>query len=84
MPEFTPTFYLPAQAWSYELNTHISLNSRLLQHHVRIVIGKQWLLNQNVAKGYLASGMLRERLNRTQVGHRARSSTKRKRVLSLQ
>jgi surface carbohydrate biosynthesis protein len=68
MPELTPTVYLPIETLSRELDARLLLTSRLLQHNVPVVIGQQWLLNQNLAEGYPPGNVLLKGLNRIQAG----------------
>jgi surface carbohydrate biosynthesis protein len=68
MPEPTPTVYLPIETLSRELDGRLLLASRLLRHHVPVVIGQQWLMYQNLAGGYPPGSVLLKGLNRIQAG----------------
>lgn len=64
----TSTVYLPIETLSRELDGRLLLASRLLRHHVPVVIGQQWLLHQNLVGGYPPGSVLLKGLNRVQAG----------------
>lgn len=66
--EPTSTVYLPIETLSRELDARLLLASRLLRHHVPVVIGQQWLVNQNLALGYPPGSVLLKGMNRIQAG----------------
>jgi surface carbohydrate biosynthesis protein len=67
-PEPTSTVYLPIETRSRELDGRLLLASRLLRHHVPVVIGQQWLVNQNLVEGYPPGSVLLKGVNRIQAG----------------
>ena len=64
----TPTVYLPIETLSRELDARLLLASRLLRHRIPVVVGQQWLVNQNLANGYPPGCVLLKGLNRIQAG----------------
>ncbi len=66
--EPTPTVYLPIETLSRELDARLLLASRLLRQRIPVVIGQQWLINQNLANGYPPGWVLLKGLNRIQAG----------------
>jgi surface carbohydrate biosynthesis protein len=67
-PRPTPAVYLPIETLSRELDARLLLTSRLLRHHLPVVVGQQWLVNQNLANSYPPGWVLLKGLNRIQAG----------------